>query len=132
MLRGILVPEGTENLEELPRRAMLARCFSGGYSSLANRVAITETWLRLGRVGLALEEYRAAHGSYPDSLADLGLGGEVLRDVFSDGEFKYKPSGSSVLLYSLGLDRIDGGGEAMVKLAGDIVWKISRDASKRK
>jgi hypothetical protein len=72
-----------------------------------------ETALRLLRGRLALQEYRMRHGAYPDRLEALVP--RVLRtlplDPFSEQPLRYRRTGSTYLLYSVGPDLVDGGGQ---------------------
>jgi len=72
-----------------------------------------ETLNGLLEIKLAIRAFRLLHGRYPDSLAQLTP--EILpalpADPFTDGQpFRYKPSGNSYLLYSVGPDGKDDGG----------------------
>ena len=84
--------------------------------------------LELGQIGLLLEEYRAAHGSYPESLELLGLPEKDLIDPFTGGPFRYQSSEQGVLLYSVGSDRTDDNGQAQSGKNRDLVWRVERPA----
>jgi hypothetical protein len=103
---------------------------SPSYSVIAT-LAQSEGMLKARRDGvrimLALELHKAARGSYPASLAELDLtplGGVLPSDTLGGGAFGYRlltndPAGRGYLLYSLGLDAVDDGGEAQSD--GDIL-----------
>lgn len=73
---------------------------------------------------LALEAYRSRYGEYPADLDELRarLGWEIPYDVFSGKDFVYKPSASGFLLYSIGENLQDNGGDEMK----DIAWRLER------
>jgi hypothetical protein len=62
-------------------------------------------------VGLAcrLEEHRKARGIFPASLAEIG--GESIIDPLTGNPFGYRLEGDRFVLYSIGPDGIDGGGD---------------------
>jgi len=64
--------------------------------------------LRLTRAGLALLQYRQAHGVFPPTLDALGVAGLV--DPFTEEPLHYRPEGAGFLVYSVGADRKDNGG----------------------
>jgi hypothetical protein len=74
--------------------------------------AKNDAYLRLLRLELALQEYRARHGRYPTRLADLAPAvlSSVPNDPFTEQPFVYRAIGATYLLYSLGPDRHDDGG----------------------
>jgi hypothetical protein len=64
------------------------------------------------RVVLGLERYRQEHGGYPASLGQLRAGGwEVPKDRFSEADFVYRRRGTTFLLYSIGPNLQDEGGQ---------------------
>ena len=81
---------------------------------LAGRAAEAEVRRRLVVTALALERYRGRHGRYPDTLADLVP--ELLKAPpvdFMDGQpLRYRPTEDGhFVLYSVGLDCVDNGGQ---------------------
>jgi len=73
------------------------------------------------RVMLALERHRLARGAYPDSLSDLppSSAGATVLDPYSGKPFRYRRTdpahdafGRGYLLWTVGLDGIDNGGDA--------------------
>jgi hypothetical protein len=64
--------------------------------------------LRLTRAGLALLQYKQAHGVFPPTLEALGLDGLV--DPFAEEPLRYRPDGKGFLIYSVGADRKDNSG----------------------
>jgi hypothetical protein len=84
--------------------------------------------LQLGRLGLALEDFRSREGKYPATLPELGLPEKAITDPFTGRPFIYRTERDNVLVYSVGFDREDGGG--VPRASGgrrDLVWRIERD-----
>jgi hypothetical protein len=72
-----------------------------------------EAQMRCGLTGVAVERYRRKHGRWPGRLADLK--GEFLREVpldpFDGKPLRYRKDDQGVLVYSVGKDRQDDGGD---------------------
>lgn len=64
--------------------------------------------VRITRAGLALLQYKEAHGAFPPTLGALNIDG--LADPFVDQPLVYRPEGEGFLLYSVGKDQKDNGG----------------------
>jgi len=64
--------------------------------------------VHLTRAGLALLQYREAHGTFPESLDALGL--EDLVDPFAEAPLHYRAEGAGFVVYSVGEDQKDNGG----------------------
>ena len=69
--------------------------------------------LSLVRTDLAIRRYQQRHGQWPESLAvlvpdELEL---VPLDPFSEKPLVYRVAGDGFVLYSVGLDGVDGGGK---------------------
>lgn len=77
------------------------------------------------RASLAVANLRAYHqrnGRYPDSLDEVG-DADFLNDPFSGGRFAYRRDGDNFVLYSVGGDGLDGGGQHDPKGdTGDLVY----------
>jgi hypothetical protein len=71
--------------------------------------------LRVIRMELALQERRQRRGRYPAKLEDLvpHMLAEIPQDPFSAGPFVYRRRGDSYLLYSVGPDGKDDGGQPL-------------------
>jgi hypothetical protein len=109
------------------------------------------TALRLTRAGLALLQYKEAHGAFPKTLDALGL--EGLTDPFTDEPLHYRPEGDpkrdpsrlgtqgqGFVVYCVGQDRKDNDGTAQPEkrssdprakaLAYDEVWRFPNPKNK--
>ena len=80
------------------------------------------------RQALALKRYKQAHGQYPDQLQQILSGEfkELPRDSFNGEPFHYKKEGDGFLLYSVGRNGIDDGGQPGFRTVGDIVWRVTQ------
>lgn len=105
-------------------------CMSGilmaPYKKTGSKIAQTEMCRRLARLGCYLEEYRLAHGGYPEKLEDLpSLPAHLNQEVLSDQPLRYKRKGEGYILYSIGWDQKDDGGKRAVgDNPGDWVWQV--------
>jgi hypothetical protein len=114
--RARQVPTVTETLQSLPahRYALVRvlvpdidRVTESGFRGKALHEATLTT--------LALQRYRREKGSYPATLDELKQAGylNVLpADPYSDKPLSYKTANGSFILYSLGPDFHDDGGES--------------------
>ncbi len=89
---------------------------------------IAET--RVTRGGLALLQYKQTHGTFPETLEALTQTG--LDDPFRQGALHYQVEGQGFILYSVGPDRKDDGGQAKQKNQDtdyDILWRFPTPSS---
>ncbi|GEM_PF-4456453 len=86
-----------------------------------------EAKLQEVRIVAALKLYRIKYGVYPDTLDDILL--KILsplpKDPFTGKNFIYKKEGDRFLLYSVGANLKDDGGEPEIFVNG--VWKRGKD-----
>jgi len=105
--------------EQLPDAAVIARVMAQGVvlDRYWRRAAVAATQRQVIGVVLGLEIYRGQKGSYPEKLDDLQEANwPVPPDYFSDQPFTYRREGSSFLLYSVGPDLKDDGGQPIYYL----------------
>jgi hypothetical protein len=71
-----------------------------------------------------IEEYRLAHGQYPDRLNELpDLPAHLNQEVLSKEPLRYQRKSDGYLLYSVGWNQKDDGGVmAKDEAEGDWVW----------
>ncbi|MCL5280136.1 MAG: hypothetical protein M1376_09540 [Planctomycetes bacterium] len=111
--------------------------YSGGHERRGYSGFVTA--LRLTRAGLALLQYKQAHGTFPEKLDALGL--EGLSDPYAEGPLHYRPEGQGFVVYSVGEDRKDNDGTPQPErrrdsdprakpLAYDEVWRFPNPKSK--
>jgi len=124
---------GLKDLEGLhllyrPVTSMILPVVSGVKSRVYEALAET----RVCRVGLELSAYERRHGTYPDSLAGLGVSDpEMLEDPLSGKALIYKRQGKGFVLYSVGKDMKDDGGKPLSDgrsgpSKGDIAWRVEK------
>ena len=82
---------------------------------------------------VALKRYQLRHGEYPAGLADSSpeFVSEIPRDPVDGNPLRYKLNGDgSLLLYSIGEDGKDDGGDARTSSSmhsGSLSWRFGRD-----
>ena len=110
----------------MPRCAVIARLIMPALGNCLKKGVELETKLDLAILGLELETAAAANGTYP---AALPAGAGPTLDPFSGKAFLYRPATNSVLLYSVGADGRDDGGNRKASAAvpgSDLVWRVER------
>ena len=77
------------------------------------RDAQDEAWHVVYKAAMALEVYQKEKGAYPETLAGLvpGYLREVPVDVFSGEALRYRRQGEGYVVYSVGKNGVDDGGE---------------------
>jgi hypothetical protein len=139
--RGQLPPVRERELSPLPAwRHPITRALTPIGLPVAAKTDAVQTWRNLARTVIGLQLYRQTHRAYPRDLGELRRSGwDVPKDIFTDGDFIYRPAGSTFILYSVGFDRKDDGGRPIPRLSldperarrarpttngekGDIVW----------
>ena len=112
-------PERVRGMAALPRRvAWLApppfRDLGGLMPAMLQRLA--ETYangvaaVHVGQTAIALEAYRRAESQYPSSLAPLRLSDDRTLDPFTGVAIVYRPRADGYMLYSVGANGRDDGG----------------------
>ncbi len=87
--------------------------------------------LRTVRVGLAIERYRLANGKLPENLAELvpAYLDTVPKDPFDGQELRYKRLEKGYVVYSIGEDGSDDGGEERLpqgkRKGGKANWDVT-------
>ena len=100
-------------------------------SRIINRVLAIEAARQLAVTAIALKRYQLRHGQYPAGLSALlpEFAPTLPRDPADGNPLRYqlKPDGS-FLLYSVGEDGIDNGGDASPAVKSESVnWSKGRD-----
>jgi hypothetical protein len=67
-------------------------------------------------IALALAVHRSSTGRYPAQLDALSLSASVLTDPYSGRPFLYRREGDRYVLYSIGPNRLDDGGETFLEV----------------
>ena len=114
---------------------VLARLIFPSLGGAAEKFAYAQSSVNLARTAIALERYRLAHDSYPDSLDTLApqFIEEVPRDVIGGGPLHYRRTDDGqFVLYSVGWNEKDDGGVVVLGKGsmpsvdinqGDWVWR---------
>jgi hypothetical protein len=97
-----------------------------GYTGIVGREARCLANLRLAMTAVALEQFRAAHNQYPSALSELTANylAAPRVDPFDGQPLRYRKQGAGYLLYSIGPDLKDDGGERMTAKGGDMVFTV--------
>lgn len=95
--------------------------------SLIPREARARTWLHMARLALGCRLHKLQSGSYPEKLSDLSARfperfKELPADPFTGKEMLYRRTEKGCLVWSVGEDRKDDGGDAKK----DIVFELTR------
>ncbi len=112
--------------------AMLTKILTPVFSGQAYHRGMSLARIDLGRIALALKAYKAQHGQYPQTLAQLQqtLTWQLPKDVFTGEDFVYKREGDGFVIYSLGPDLDDDQGTEAEKPSpdadGDIAWRAKK------
>jgi hypothetical protein len=129
-----------------PRPARLFSEYSGQYADFLAKARFkyvhADAADQMFVAALALQAWRAEHGGYPDTLEALVP--DILKDVpadpFAGSPLRYRRDGETYVLYSVGPDGRDDGGEPAVMRdektgqweyqvvlgsSGDMVWVTS-------
>jgi hypothetical protein len=100
------------DLESLPREAILSRLFLKAMTKLGEPERRKHAHLRCLTAALAAERYRREHGAWPESLDKLVPAQltAVPLDPFDGRPLRYRRTEDGVMIYSVGHDGIDDGG----------------------
>jgi hypothetical protein len=92
--------------------ALAVRMLAPGIDKAATAAARACAESRCAATALAVERYRRAHGRWPDKLDDLvpAYLAQLAEDPFDGQPLRFKRSGYRVVIYSVGVDGVDNGG----------------------
>jgi len=104
----------------LSQHRTFARLLVPALAGLASKAARTQTAVDLGVTACALERYRLTNGRYPDNLDQLipSFLPKVPKDVIDGKPLKYRPESGRFVLYSIGWNAKDDGGQYPPKTTG--------------
>ena len=130
-----LMHEGTQSLErpytrETPREDYgffsLTGMLTPGFGRVRTLYCQMAAETRITRAGLALLQYRTAHEAFPATLGELNL--DRLSDPFIQGPLHYRAEGDGFIVYSVGEDLKDNGGNPRrgnkQQTDYDLVWRF--------
>ena len=100
-------------LEDVPKIYVMLHVLMPAHSRIFQVSLNNNARLRTVRVGLAIERYRLANGKLPENLAELvpAYLDAVPKDPFDGQELRYKRLEKGYVVYSIGGDGSDDGGE---------------------
>jgi hypothetical protein len=132
-------PERLSNSKDVQQQAsenpdgllLLNNAWLTGYAGLEKAEAKCLANLRLARVAVALEQFRADRSRYPTALSQLTpvYLDVVPADPFDGQPLRYRPEGAGYILYSIGPDLKDDFGQRMKANVGDIVFAVATPPS---
>jgi hypothetical protein len=108
--------------EAKSKKLLLTTISLPALGSQAKKEAVYLAHLRLSQTAIALERFRAAHDNrYPDALGELSpkLLAAAPVDPFDGQPLRYRKQDSGYVLYSIGPDLKDDGGERQAAGKGD-------------
>ena len=126
-----LLDQINAEINSLPRTRFLSRTLLPALTRTAEAQARNEAQWGLMQVGLAVEQYHAQHGDYPQTLDQVApiVGGAIPLDPFTGQPYVYQPSGGSFVLYSaMGnvIDPREGFRPQGMDEQGNLVWRGPR------
>lgn len=115
----------------LPFYCFLTKMLAPASGAARRRELSIHARMDLARLAAAMKTYRYSHGSYPDSLELLAVVGlsDLPQDPFTGKSYMVQRKPEGFVVYSLGPDQTDDGGEGRKETwdeERDIVWRAKR------
>jgi len=109
-------------LNEASRRYLLASMLVPAFRRSVEVEVNMHARFQVAGAALAAEQWRMAHGAWPESLDALvpELLPAVPEDPFSDGKIRYVLTDTGVVLYSVGADGEDDGGRGHEEMKAEL------------
>jgi hypothetical protein len=106
------LPKLKEHVATLHSQPVMVRLLAPALEKVASACHRTQAETRCAAVALAVERYRLARGHWPDSLAILipDFLPKVPTDPFDGLPLRFRPFDQGVVIYSVGPDGVDNGG----------------------
>ena len=128
-----LVESWQQRLARTTPYNLLAKQLIPALFKLTNKSCNAQTTVNLARLAVALERHRLAQGGYPEKLDALvpRFLERIPLDLFDGKPLRYRlQSDGTFLLYSIGVNQTDDGGEVVLRESGglnldegDWVWR---------
>ena len=118
-------------MEDVPKIYVMLHVLMPARSRIFQVSLHNNARLRTVRVGLAIERYRLANGKLPENLAELvpAYLDTVPKDPFDGQELRYKRIEKGYVVYSIGEDGSDDGGEERLpqgkRKGGKANWDVT-------
>jgi hypothetical protein len=112
------------------RHQIVASMMMFSVDKAAQKISASQVAADQAVIACALEEYRLAKGAYPDALNQLDpkTVSRLPNDVLTGEPYQYKRTGEGYVLYSVGWNEKDDGGQPGETLTGsnqgDWVWAL--------
>jgi hypothetical protein len=99
---------------------------------VASKTALAQSYVNLARIAVALERHRLATGQIPQNLEQLTprFLATIPHDLINGEPLKYRTTGEQFVLYSVGWNETDDGGEVGLNKGGnfdpnkgDWIWR---------
>lgn len=123
--KGIEGVFGKKRMGPFFRFRVLAELLAPGLLRAQDAFERTHAQANGALLAIALKQYKRARGEYPDELVALvpEYVDELPQDPFNGEPFRYRREGDGFVLYSIGQNRKDDGGEMVEGTHhGDLVW----------
>jgi hypothetical protein len=125
----------TERAKE--SRAILPRLLVPAIEKVTEAHRRSRAQLRCAEVGVAAERFRLKHDRWPNGIAELvkdGLLKAVPADPYDGQPLRWRRGKAGVAVYSIGLDRVDNGGNILPNITqpgADIGFRVWDVAARR-
>jgi len=115
-------------------RAILPRLLVPAMEKVTEAHRRSRAQLRCAEVGVAAERFRLKHDRWPEGIAELvkdGLLKAVPADPYDGKALRWRRGPQGVAVYSIGLDRVDNGGNIVPNITqpgadiGFRVWDVT-------
>ncbi len=120
----------------MPRYAPMSYIIAGIFTTGVMKPHATRAKTALTQILLAAQQYKASHGQYPDTMAQVRSAGvaDIPIDPFTGKDFVYKRTAKGFTVYSMGEDFKDDGGKSKSERrrsedGWDIVLKWEREGT---
>lgn len=122
-----------ENRANLGVRHLVTVVLSGPSERLVHGAVLNTGWMRAGDAAIAVELHRRRKGKLPETLEQLvpEFLPEVPADPFDGKPLRYIVGDDAYLIYSVGYDFVDDGGEGDDRGEPDLVFRVQRRGTNR-
>jgi len=120
--------EGDEMLGRIPSYYVITKMLVPNRVNRIRYISLTAQ-ATVARAGLAVLRHHLQHGRFPETLAATG---QTFTDPFSGKELVYRHDDAGFVVYSIGPNRVDDGGQEKpvysndIESSGDIAWRWNK------
>ncbi|MDH5202341.1 MAG: hypothetical protein OEW69_03655 [Nitrospirota bacterium] len=114
-----------QRMKSTPWYYKMAGLFLPNAVTVLFKRATLEAMFDTARVGIACKIYKNIHGDFPEDLAELApeILGEVPVDPFTGNHLTYKKQDSGIIVYSIGSNLKDDGGNGTWQITSIVMEK---------